>query len=91
MSFRFRNNSLMSVTDEISQDSIGPCGPLEQSVDNFRHSTMAAWSSALDCGAHPAVEYYRGNTVEVRVRVTIIMRVSVRDRGRFRGLGQGRG
>merc|ERR1719247_3185472 len=46
------NNVLISVTAETSQDPIGPCGPLEQSVgDNFRHALMAAVSSAFDLGA----------------------------------------
>ena len=51
------NTSFMSVTAETSQDPIGPCGPLEQSVDSCRHSLMAARSSALDSGAHPVVGY----------------------------------
>ena len=41
------------VTADTSQDLIGPCGPLEQSGDLFRHVLMAVWSSALDFGAHP--------------------------------------
>ena len=50
------NNKVISVTAETSQDPIGPCGPLEQSVgDRFRHSTMAALSCALDFGAHTVV------------------------------------
>ena len=53
------NASFMSVTPDTFQDPIGPCGPSEQSVDSSRHSAMAAWSSALDCGAHPVVKYYR--------------------------------
>merc|ERR1719331_1083592 len=45
----------MLATFETSQDPIGPCGPLEQSKSPpFRHSAMAAWSSALDFGAQPA-------------------------------------
>ena len=51
----------MSVTAETSQNPIRPYGPLEQSVDSFRHSTIAAWSSALDFGANAVVR--------VRVRV----------------------
>ena len=44
---------------------------------------MAAWSSALDCGAQPVVKYYyRGHAVGVRARFRII--VSVRVRLRFR-------
>ena len=58
----------MSVTVDTSQDPIGPCGPLEQSADSFRHSTMAAWSSALDLGAHPVVGYRKCHIVGVRVR-----------------------
>ena len=54
--FASKNNQLISVTAETSQDPIGPCRPLEQSVGgNFRHSLMAVWSSALDFGAHPAM------------------------------------
>ena len=48
-------NNWMSTTADTSHDPIGPCGPLEQSVDSRRHSAIAAWSSALDFGAHPAV------------------------------------
>merc|ERR1711900_105797 len=47
------NKLSISVTAVTSQDPIGPCGPLEQSVDSFRQSAMAAWSSFLDFGAHP--------------------------------------
>ena len=46
------NKLFMSVTAETSHDPICPCGPLEQSEDSFRHSRMAAWSSALDFGVH---------------------------------------
>ena len=46
------NNWLISVTSDTSQDPIGPCGPLEQSVDSCRHSLIATWSFALDFGAH---------------------------------------
>ena len=50
------NKLFMSVTAETSQDPIGPCGPLEQSVgDSWRHSLMVALSSALDFGGHPVV------------------------------------
>ena len=64
------NNWRILVTAATFQDPIGPCGPLEQLVDSCRHSTMAAWSSALDFGAHPVVEYYySGYTVGVRLRV----------------------
>ena len=53
------NNQLISVTADTFHDPIAPCGPLEQSVDTFRHSLMAAWSSAF--GANAMVEecYYR--------------------------------
>ena len=51
------NNWYISITAETSQDPIGPCGPLEQSLDSCRHPLMAAWSSALDFAAHPVVEY----------------------------------
>merc|ERR1719182_554544 len=46
--FASTNNPLMSVTAETFQDPIGPCGPLEQSVDSWRHWPMAARSSLLD-------------------------------------------
>ena len=50
------NNQRMSVTPAITQDQIGPCGPLEQSVgDAFRHAVMAALSSAIDLGAQTEV------------------------------------
>merc|ERR1719201_2316229 len=45
----------MLVTAETSHDPIGPCGPLEQWVDCFRHSLMAASSSPLDFGANTLV------------------------------------
>ena len=48
----------VSVTSDTSQDPIGPCGPLEQSVDSLRHSTIAALSSALDLTASPNVAGY---------------------------------
>ena len=72
------NNWLISVTADTSQDPIGPCGPLEQSEDSCRHSLMAAWSS--DFAAHPvgSCDYrYRGHTVGVSVRLTIIVSVRV--------------
>ena len=56
LSFASKNNQLMSVNAETSQDPIGPCEPLEQSEDSFTHLRMAVWSSALDFGAHPLVE-----------------------------------
>ena len=42
------NVDCMLVTAETFQDPIGPCGPLEQSLVSFRHSAMAALSSAFD-------------------------------------------
>ena len=66
------------------QDPIGPCGPLEQSVESFRHSAMAAWSSALDVGAHSvAGRYYGGYTVAIRVVVRMMV-VSIGVRIRLR-------
>ena len=56
----------MSVTCDTCHDLIGPRGPLEQSLDSFKHSTIAARSSFFDLGAHPAVGYYnrqQGHTV----------------------------
>ena len=56
---------LVLVTAETSQDPIGPCGPLEQSVgDSSKHRTMADLRSALDSGAQPviAVEDYDQGT-----------------------------
>ena len=50
------NNQLISVTADTFHEPIAPCGPLEQSVDTFRHSLMAAWSSAF--GGTPMVEKY---------------------------------
>ena len=51
-----KNNSLMSVIAETSQDPIGPCGSLEQSKsDAFRHAAMTALSSAFDFGDQTAV------------------------------------
>ena len=46
----------MTVIAETSQDPIGPCEPLEQSMeDSLRHSLMAAWSSVFDLGANTVV------------------------------------
>ena len=70
------NNWLISVTAETSQDPIGPCGPVEQSVDSSAHSQMAVWSSALEFGAHPVEEYFGGYTIAVRVRSIRDSRVS---------------
>ena len=69
------NNWLISVIAETSQAPIGPCGPLEQSVGSCRHSFMAAWSSALDFGAHPVAGIVFG---VARLRVRVIITVSVR-------------
>ena len=75
------NNRLMSVTADTSQDPIGPCGPLEQSGDSFRHSAMAAWSSALALRAPAAVgRYYSGYKVVVMVRVRMMVSISIRFR-----------
>merc|ERR1719201_1453892 len=49
--FLSMNSAVMSVTPETSQDPIRPWGPFLQERDRSRHSAMAAWSSALDCGA----------------------------------------
>ena len=80
-----KNSLRMSGTADTSQDPIGPCGPLEQSVgDSCRHSTMADWSSVLDFGAHAvAVYYYRGHALMVRMGVRIMISV----RGRLEGTG----
>ena len=71
---------MLSVTAETSHDPIGPCGPLEQSEDSCKHSTMAALSSDLDVGDHSVVEYHnRGTMVGVRVgvRARIMIRIGV--------------
>ncbi len=74
---------MLSATVETSHDPIGPCGPLEQSDDSLRHSTMASWSSDLDFGAHPVVgRCYSGYIVAARVIVGM-MRVSIRFRLRI--------
>ena len=76
LGFALKNNQVMSVTAATCQDPIGPCGPLEQSVDRCRQELMAACSSALDFGAHPpVVRYSRVYTVGVAVRVRTIIRV----------------
>ena len=64
------NNKVMSITAETSQDPIGPCGPLEQSVgDSWRHCTIAACSSAFEYGENPVAAYYcMRYMVGVRVR-----------------------
>ena len=71
----FTNNRLISVTADTSQDPTGPCGLSEQSADSCRHSTTAAWSCALDCGAHPVARHYYG--LELRRGVTLAVRVIV--------------
>ena len=92
------NKLFISVTAETSQDPIGPCGPVKQSVgDSSRHSLMVALSSALDFGAYPVVGYYNGwgDTVELMSRVRTIIKlrasVSLRDRVKImiRWLGSG--
>ncbi len=58
------NNSLMSVTAETSQDPIGPCGPLEQSVgDRFRHSAMTKLMS-VNVSERVECEWKRGSERE---------------------------
>ena len=82
LNFASKNNWPMSVTADTSHDPIGPYGPLEQSVgDSCRQSEMAAWSSALDLGAHPVVQHCRGHRVGLRMGVRIMIRVRVRVRG----------
>ena len=64
------NKLIISVTPDTSQDPIGPCGPSEQSKSpRFRHSAMAASSSALDLGAHPYVVVVVGIVVSVSISV----------------------
>ena len=75
--FESKSNQLMSVTAETCHDLVGPCGPLEQSLDSFRHSTMAAWSSAFEFGAHPSVGA-NGVRVGVRIMIRVRLRVKVR-------------
>ena len=68
----------MSVTVETSQDPIGPSGPLEQSVNNCRHSLMAALSLSLDFGTYPVAGYCcRNHTVGFRGRAKIMSGVRV--------------
>ena len=86
LSFASKNNQLISLTAETSQDPIGPRGPWEQSEDSCKHSLMAVWSSALDFGAHPVVEHYnRGYPVRLRVMIRIMIRFRVRARVRVYG------
>ena len=58
MCFSSTNKLSISVTAETSHDPIGPCTPLEQSLDSGRHFTMAPWSSGLDFRTNPVVGYY---------------------------------
>ena len=72
---------MLSATAETSHDPIGPCGPLEQSLDSLTHSAMASWSSDLDFGAHAVVgRCYSGYMVEARVIVRMMIRVGMRFR-----------
>ena len=66
------NKLFISVTAETSQELIAPCRPLEQSVESFKHSRTAAWSSALDFGGGTAVGHRDGcHTVRATPRITI--------------------
>ena len=49
------NKLFILFTAETSQDPIAACGPLEKSVESFKHSRTAAWSSALDFGGGTVV------------------------------------
>ena len=49
------NNCRVLGTLDTSQDPIGPCKLLEQSVDTLVHSITAVWSCALSFGANPAI------------------------------------
>ena len=53
----FENIYAMSTTFDTSHESIGPCGPVEQSPtgDCLRHATTAAFRSVLFCGTNTAV------------------------------------
>ena len=60
------NKLFISVTPDTSQDPVGPCGPLEQSLDSFRQYTIAAKSSAFDFTVHPvARDQYRVRQFEL--------------------------
>ena len=65
---RLSNRLFISVTADTFQDPIGPSGPLEQSADSFRHTIMAAVSSALDPGTHPVEGVLYQRMVMLRVR-----------------------
>ena len=78
--FASTNNQLMSVTAETSQDQIGLRRPWEQSVDNCRHFSMAAWSSAPDLGAHPVVGYTGGTWLGSGRGIGVGVKVSARVR-----------
>ena len=54
----FENIYAMSTTFDTSHESIGPCGPVEQSPtgDCLRHARTAALRSVVFCGANAAVE-----------------------------------
>ena len=80
--FELANKLSMSLTAETSQDPIGWCGPLEQSMDIFRHSLMAAWSSLLDLRVNPGLGVTMGQTLGFSTRVTMMIRI----RGWVRGL-----
>ena len=64
-------------------------------MDSFEHSAMAAWSSALDCGAQPAVEYiipvnmvgvsFKGGS-RFQVRVNVMLRIRIAFCQRFFGV-----
>ena len=81
--FASRNKLLKSFTAETFQDLIRPCGPLEQSWDSSRHSTMAAWSSALDLGAHPVVGRDQPLGFSAKVTITIYLRGLGSDEGQY--------
>ena len=85
------NKLPMSVTTDTFQDPIGPCGPLEQSLDSFRDSTMAALSSDSNFGVHPVVRYcYSGHAVGITFKVILITTLRVRIR-RAQGEDYGHG
>ena len=49
-------------------------------MDSFRHVVMAAWSSALDAGAHAVVEYIFRVRFRIIIRVAFKVRVSITHR-----------
>ena len=73
------NDWLISFTAETSQDPIGPCRPVKQSADSSRHSSMAAWSSVLEIGAHPLFRFPVKGCMGILARI-IISRVMVKIR-----------